>query len=501
MPTSSHPSKIPSTQASVIRETAHSFLQQTGFDCHSKSSLQVDAPCLDLIDQLCNWSFSPEPLIAKVATSALFGSIIEPLCDDFSDHGVQTANLVLTRILQFIRATPEGAVLNSLLNDFGFTDATSLLNRYQRLQQITPLTAEQTNSVKKILVLSRVTAGADIAITNVIIHRLRLHFASAELVLIGPAHLPEVFAFVENCRHRNFLYKNDGSLFDKMSSWPSLLEITMAEQEGFLPEEILLFDPDTRLSQLGLLPLAPDNRTCYFPSRASRRDDTSPMNLSCLANLWLNQLLDEEVIWQPNLIFERKGEGYHTFCQALHKKGCQRVVVVNFGVGNNPRKKVHGNFEEELIEALLAHPKTIVILDTGRGQHKGQWMADHLARARTLNFPVICLHDSEIPNNPTPLDHGLIIFNGSLGSLGKMIDAADCFIGYDSCGQHLAAATSTPAIIIFAGAPSTRFIHRWSPDAIGNLTIPFNSSTAASQEIRRLIVDITQAIETIQPKA
>lgn len=501
MPTSEHYTNGPNPGISVIQETARSFIQQADVQSQGKCPLHVDSPCLGIIDQLCTWSFSSEPLVAKVATSTIFGTIIEVLCDDFSDHGVEVANLVLTRILQFIRATPAGTELNRLLNNFGFHDASSLLKRYQRLRQIAPLTAEQTASVKKILILSRVTAGADIAITNVIIHRLRLRFATAELVLIGPGHLSEVFAFVEHCRHLNFLYKNDGSLFDKMSSWPKLLEITKAEQQGYMPEEILLFDPDSRLSQLGLLPLAPDNRTCYFPSRASQSPETSNLTLSSLTNLWLNRLLSEEITWQPNLVFQREGEGYHAFCQALHRKGCQRVVVVNFGVGNNPRKKVHGRFEEELIESLLTQPKTIVVLDTGRGQHKGQWIADHLARVRTLNFPVICLQDNEITNNIISFDHGLIIFNGSLGSLGKMIDAADCFIGYDSCGQHLAAATSTPSIIVFAGAPSTRFIHRWSPDAIGNLTIPFNSATATHQEIRRLIMDITQAVLTIRPKA
>jgi len=497
---SNHKSKIRGPELSSIRETALAFIRQTGVESHAKKSLQVDSPCLTVIDQLCEWSFSPEPLVAKSATSAIFGAIIETLCDGFCDHGVGVTSLVLIRILQFIRARPEGAELNRLLNDFGFNDAAALLERYQRIRRVLPLVEEQTSSVKKILILSRVTAGADIAITNVIIHRLRQRFDGAELVLIGPAHLSEVFAFVEHCRHRNFIYKNDGSLFEKMSSWPRLLEITRDEQQGFQPEEILLFDPDTRLSQLGLLPLAPDNRTCYFPSRASQTDHLASANLSNLTNQWLNQLFGEELTWKPNLVFQRKGEGYHAFCQSLHRHGCRLVVTINFGVGNDPRKKVHGSFEEDLIRALLAQDKTIVILDTGRGTHKGQWIADHLARVQTQNFPVVCLRDGEITNHAITFDHGLIIFNGSLGSLGKMIDATDCFIGYDSCGQHLAAATSTPSIIVFAGAPSTRFIQRWSPDAIGNLTIPYNSFTATPEEISCLIKTIIQAVETIRPK-
>ena len=485
-----------------------------------KLSLPIDAPCLTIIDQLCAWSFSPEPLVAKTATSAIFGIIIETLCDDFSDHGVTVANLALSRILQFLRTRPEGAELNRLLNDCGFKDAADLLKRYQRIRQALPLTPEQTNSVKKILILSRVTAGADIAITSVIIHRLRQRFTEAELVLIGPGHLAEVFASVDHCRHRNFLYKNDGSLFEKMSSWPRLREVTQDEQQGYRPEEILLFDPDTRLSQLGLLPLAPDDRTCYFPSRASHADHQAGLNLSSLTNQWLNHLLSEDLAWRPSVVFQPQGLDCQAFCQALHHQGCHQVVAINFGVGNDPRKKVHGSFEADLIQALLSRANTIVILDTGRSRHQGQWLANHLAKARAKNFPVLHLGDSvqslldkdsiQAPllsgQNPESTAgalafcHGLIIFSGSLGSLGKMIDAADCFIGYDSCGQHLAAATSTPSIIVFAGAPSTRFIHRWSPDVLGTLTIPFDSSTATPQEIHALIKDICQAVEATRPK-
>ncbi len=81
-----------------------------------------------------------------------------------------------------------------------------------------------------------------------------------------------------------------------------------------------------------------------------------------------------------------------------------------------------------------------------------------------------------------------------------MIDAADCFIGYDSCGQHLAAATRTPSVIVFAGAPSERFIKRWSPDLPGNLTIPMAGITATQQEVSDLIHQITRYVESVRAK-
>ena len=47
--------------------------------------------------------------------------------------------------------------------------------------------------IKKILVLSRVTIGADIAVTSVIIQRLSERYPKAEMVLIGGGKLDEIF--------------------------------------------------------------------------------------------------------------------------------------------------------------------------------------------------------------------------------------------------------------------------------------------------------------------
>ena len=497
MPTTSPTPSSPPLTLSAIRERALSFSRGIGFPRaggEGGGERPAVQPDLAIIDQLCAWSFSPEPQLARAATAAIFCTIIEPLCDDFSARGVALANLVLTRILQYIRVTPQGAELDRLLSACGFSDAKAILDRYQAISHPTPLAPGQLARVHKVIILSRVTAGADIAITNVIIHRLRARFPAAELVLIGPAHLPEIFASVPNCRHRPFLYRNDGTLFDKMTSWPQLLTISQEEQAGQEADEVLLFDPDTRLTQLGLLPLAPDRVTCYFPSRNSEPQGQAGRNLSSLTNQWLNLLLDEQVIWHPNLVFQRHGEGFHRFCQGLRQQGCRQVIAINFGVGNDPRKRVHGSFEEDLIQDLLTIPETIVILDTGRSLQKGQWMANHLARVRQQGWPAACLTETEITSTAPPFGHGLIIFQGSLGALGKMIDAADCFIGYDSCGQHLAAATSTPSVIVFAGAPSTRFIERWSPDTPATLTIPFDSQAATPEAIRQLIRRITQAV-------
>ena len=45
-----------------------------------------------------------------------------------------------------------------------------------------------------------------------------------------------------------------------------------------------------------------------------------------------------------------------------------------------------------------------------------------------------------------------------------MIANSDLYVGYDSAGQHAAAALGIPLISIFAGAVNDRFFERWRPD-------------------------------------
>ncbi len=456
-------------------------------------------PNLALIDQLCHLAFSKDKEVALSATKTIFNGIIEFLCDDFSDKGVTTCNLVLTRILDFIRNLPEGSSLHALLNDFGFSSSEDILNRYQKIAQLRPMSNSAKQAVKKILILSRVTAGADIAITSVITYRLGLSFPKAEIVLIGPAHLSELNTSQANIRFVNYIYRNNSNLFDKMTSWPHLLKIAQRESQGFAPQEVLLFDPDTRMTQLGLLPLLPDKQTYYFPSRASVSKDHASSNLSKLTNHWLNQLLDENISRTPVLTLPSEGSGYNTFCRQLKKNSCKFVVTINFGVGNDPRKKIPGAFEEDLIKTLLQPEDIIVVLDTGRGPLENQRAQYHLNLLQAKGISTDCIRESEIKVKKLTLTHGLISFKGSLGSLGKMIDASDCFIGYDSCGQHLAAATGTPEVIIFAGAPSQRFINRWSPLGPSNTCIPVDSSTMTKDYWQKnLISKINSAINAIR---
>ena len=69
-------------------------------------------------------------------------------------------------------------------------------------------------------------------------------------------------------------------------------------------------------------------------------------------------------LWMPpDRCCKRAGRG----SMSLRSAGARRVIAMNLGVGQNPRKRVGLEFEKRLLRALVATPGTVVVLDQGFG--------------------------------------------------------------------------------------------------------------------------------------
>src|SRR5690242_16944861 len=68
---------------------------------------------------------------------------------------------------------------------------------------------------RRVFVLSRVTLGADIAVTSVILDAAKRRFPKAEIYLAGPAKNAELFATDERVRHLPVNYKR-GAIADRI---------------------------------------------------------------------------------------------------------------------------------------------------------------------------------------------------------------------------------------------------------------------------------------------
>ena len=315
----------------LSRQVAYSFLDYYLKDCRYEK---------EYIDLLCEMTtFSEDPQLNNPGANALFGIIVETLCDDFEELQTATYNRVMAQVISYCRKIPAGKELDLTLKDFGIYSYKDLLNRITKIRANSNFLSSQ-KQLRKILLLSRVTIGADVAITSVIIQRLSKIFPEAEIVLIGQSKLEEVYGGNPRIKIREVSYSKKGGLLARLSSWHLILEIIQQEMASSSTEKTILVDPDSRLSQLGVLPLIPLDNYFFFDSRS----DTSlnrTMSMGELANSWLNDLIDEEdfcypKVWIPSSHFDCATR----FCAGLRDNGARKIITVNFGVGGNPRKRV-----------------------------------------------------------------------------------------------------------------------------------------------------------------
>lgn len=449
---------------------------------------------------LCRLATDTDLERATRATTALYRELLEPLCDDFSEAASRQAHAVLAGLIGFIATTPAGQPLREWLDRLHLTSPAALLTRWQQLTL--PADGPDPSALQEIttiLIPSRVSVGADVAITSVLAQRLARALPGAEIILIGPDHLAELFHGLPRVRHLPFAVARHGDLGDRLLFWPRLLAAVAPSLTGQPAERVLVVDSDSRLTQLGLLPLALGPASRQFPSQ-SLTAKPGHGSLSALANQWLDCWLGPEAPAYPIVApTPAHQDAARAFCARLRMGGARRLLLINFGVGGDPRKCLPETFEQQLLAGLLARENTIIILDMGCGSEEKVRAEKLLGFLADAGRETAMLQDWQLPLFPAPFHHGVIGLSSSLGTLAALGGGVDCYLGYDSCGQHLANGAGTPTVTIFAGAPNPRFLERWSPlsPAGTSQIIPVTNREPSPTETVTTIARITQSVNQL----
>jgi hypothetical protein len=240
---------------------------------------------------------------ARAATRALFGTVIEGLGDLFSPALCDVYARLFARVIA--RALPEH-------------NAHDLLFRYNRIRQVRRFPGGE---VLRVFVLSRVTLGADVAVTSVVLDAAKKRFPDAEICLVGPPKNAELFSADPRITPIALFYGRSALLRERLDA---AAELVVAVDE---PSSIVI-DPDSRLTQLGLIPLGDDDaRYFFFESRAFGGDTN--FSLPRLTAAWLSEVFDVE-------------NATPYVAPAVQAKLAD--ITVSWGVGENQQKRVPGYF-------------------------------------------------------------------------------------------------------------------------------------------------------------
>lgn len=346
----------------------------------------------------------PPPLLPRALADdadgkALFGILVEGLADRFEPALCDVYARLFSQAIAYIVKGVQSRALEE---------------RYRRVRRPRPASG----APRRVLVLSRVTLGADVAVTSVVLAAAKQRFPEAEIVFVGPLKNYELFAADPRVRHYPVEYRR-GSLAERLAVWDDLKALA-AEADS------LVLDPDSRLTQLGLLPIGAEERYHLFESRAYGGAGTE--SLPELAAQWAEETLG---------VAGAKPYVALTPC-AGPARGA--YVAVSLGVGDNPAKRIEDPFEENLL-SLLAITGMPPVIDRGAGGRE----ADRVTRAVRRSGVTATF------------------WEGSFAGFAALIAASRLYVGYDSAGQHVAAAGGVPLVSIFAGFPAKRMFDRWRP--------------------------------------
>ena len=361
------------------------------------------------VAQLAGQALDPDEAIALIASRALLGTLVEGLADRFEPALCAAYAHLFAPVIARVLPGLDGAALEA---------------RYESVRRVRPPTFEPA----EVCVLSRVTLGADIAVTSILMDGARQRFPQARLWFAGPRKAWELF---EGASARwSFLdvpYGRTGLLRDRLAAFDTLKQAL--DRPG-----VLLLDPDSRLTQLGLLPVCPASAHHLFESRGYGGD--SAATLPELARGWVRE----------TLAVERAEPWFHP--KYDHALPGRAVATVSFGIGENPAKRVPDPFEEEILR-FLVESGWQVLFDTGApGSEEDQRVRAAVARLGAAGA-------------------GIALHEGSFASFAAFIASSQLYVGYDSAGQHAAAAVDVPLVSIFGGFSCERMLERWSPDGPG----------------------------------
>jgi ADP-heptose:LPS heptosyltransferase len=474
----------------------------------------------DVINQLTRLALSTETDVAELATRAIFASLVERLADSFEPDAARLYNLVFSQIIQLCRSDSRAAALDRELTGFGLLSEEDLLGRAEGLNRAPRLvTSDLEHSLKRVIVLSRVTLGADVAITSVILERMKLLFPSAEIVLVGGKKTSELFGGDRRLQFKHIDYRRGGTLIERLLAWIDLLASVRELSSGLSDGEFLVIDPDSRLTQLGLLPVTKTGdrgqgtgfrvsgselksgelpNYLFFPSR--EYGSTTTKSLAQLASDWLDEIFGVSETTLPRVSLKREDiDVARQLAAQLRGDRSRRLVAINFGVGENPFKRVGAEFEVSLINHL-AQDGVSIILDKGASVEETGLVDKIVADATSLGLDrrVRSIEVTEATLiehlDATHLDADILVWNGRIGMLAALISESDLYIGYDSAGQHIAAALGVPCIDVFGGSSSPRMLDRWKPmGPAESQVVPFDARSANAMDVLERVLAVSYA--------
>ena len=347
----------------------------------------MENTCNELLEYCLRGDPWPDELLDRALAvdegRALLSIVVERLGDLFEPRLCDTYERLFTQVIE--RVCPE------------------LRSRIRREKK----PCAPPRSADRVYVLSRVTLGADVAITSVLMDAAKRRYPDAEIVFVGPRKSYELFEADARVLHRPAPYARGGTLVERLQASAALRL-----------EDGIVIDSDSRLTQLGLISVCGQRDYFFFPSRSYGGE-----RLPDIAAAWAREVFGVE--------------DARPYIAPLPSAEEPADITVSLGVGENPAKRLDDDFECELLRTLADTGASLLVDKGGSVEERERVERALLSGMRT--------HD------------------GAFAPFAAQVARSKLYVGYDSAGGHVASACGIPLISIAKGFASERAAARWKP--------------------------------------
>ncbi len=457
----------------------------------SDKSVQQDRskkPLPEALDDLSDLLFHTDGRVARAAVKSLFVDIVEPLADSYRAADRRDMERILARLVTRARDFGKvGAAFSARLHGFGLGDEAALLRRMDRIRCPAPMAVDPAR-IRAVLLLSRVTIGADILLAGLAAEKALRAFPAAEIVFLGPGKNGTLFAGSPRFRTREVAYPRRGGLGERFFSWLEVAD-AVEEERRATGGEVLVINLDSRMLQSGLLPVLPEveeKDRFFFWDPTTEAPEVPCRSLGEDLVAWLDTVFGTHT--EPLHPRLHLPEADRSFAERVAAHFCFEkrpfTVSMNFGVGGNLRKRVvdAGGTRDPAVPSAFERSLVLGFLDAGAALILDQGFREEETRpARALMEATRAAGHTVVEVSGTgDLDGGvvpapdrpvLVAFEGSVARLAALIRCTDLYVGYDSQGHHAAAALGRDVIAVFAGYDTPDFPDRWRPMGPGEIHV------------------------------
>jgi len=419
-----------------------------------EGSIDID----QLIKILCRIATDSNSKIRDIGTKGLFPLLVERLSDAFNPKLGKIYNIAFSKVINFCRKHPEGKLIDEELSRFGINTEQDMVDRKER-------NIKQNNIIKKdirkCIIFSRVTLGAEIAINSIVIQKLREIFPKAELILFSDTKMDCIFLGMQDVKICKYIYPQKGDIFERLNGWIDLLKLIKLNKGNLDYSELLIIDPDSRFTQLGLLPvLNNEKQYLFFDTKESLQSEVG--RISDLINDKMRSFFGGKK-FIPSIQIKKLSIEYAKTVKCRLTRNHNKLVAINLGVGGNDKKRISYNSELFIIEELLSVENVSILLFRGIGRYELKRTAALIEDLRKINRKATEISNNTIETIPNKKDAKFIAWKGCLSEYVALIAESDIHIGYDSSGQHIAAACSVQTIDIFVDETTPMTAEIWLP--------------------------------------